>query len=60
MELAGPLEQLEQDETSPFVSLLTVDLVQCVEPLLGFGGIDVGQLLLELVEIHGSTDSELW
>ena len=59
VELSGALQQLEQDETRPLVSLLPVDLVQRVEPLLSLGGVDVGQLVLELVEVHRSAGSEL-
>jgi len=57
MKLASPLEDLVKQEAGALVPLLAVDLVQRVQPLLGFGRIDIGQLVLELVDVHGSADS---
>ena len=50
--LAGPLQQLEHQEPGAVLALLVQDLVQGVEPLLGLDLIEVGQLVLEVVEMH--------
>ena len=54
MQLPGALEQLVQEEAGALVAFLAVDLVERIQPLLGLGRVDVGQLLLELVEVHRS------
>jgi hypothetical protein len=53
VELTGPLEELEHEEPGPVLALVPNDLVEGVEPLLGLLRVDVGQLVLELVEVHG-------
>ena len=56
--LARALQQLEHQESGPVLALLVHDLVERVEPVLGLGLVDVGQLVLELVEVHqGSVDA---
>ena len=52
LELAGPLEQLEHEEPRAVLARLVQDLVQRLEPLPGLGLVDVGQLLLEVVDVH--------
>ena len=51
--LAGPLEQLEQQELGARLPLALQDRVERVDPLGGLLGVDVGQLLREPVEDHG-------
>ncbi len=56
--LAGPLQQLVHQEAGAVLALLVQDLVQGVEPLAGLDLVDVGQLLLEVVDVHrGSVDA---
>src|SRR4029077_17757900 len=56
--LARTLQQLEHQEAGSVLTLLVHDLVERVEPVLGLGLVDVGQLVLELVEVHqGSVDA---
>ncbi len=50
--LPRPLEQLEHQESGPVLALLVHHLIERIEPLLGLGLVDVGQLVLELVEVH--------
>ena len=50
--LAGPLQQLVHQEPGAVLALLVQDLVQRVEPLAGLDLVDVGQLLLEVVDVH--------
>ena len=50
--LAGALEQLVGDEPGALDALLVDDLVEGVDPVLGLGRVDVGELLLELVAVH--------
>ena len=57
VELTSAFEQLVQEEAGAFVALLAVNLVQRIQPFLGLGGIDVGQLVLELVVVHVSGPS---
>ena len=58
MELACPLEQLEHQEPGAVLALVSHDLVEGIEPFLGLARVDVGQLMLELVEVHrGSVDA---
>src|SRR5437868_5094634 len=52
VELPRALQQLVHQEPGPALALLLDELVERVEPLLGLGRVDVGQLVLELVEIH--------
>ena len=52
LQLAGALEQLVDDEPGAGLTLVGDDLVERGDPVVGFGGIDVGQLVLELVEVH--------
>ncbi len=52
VQLAGTLEQLVEQEAGALVAFLAVDLVQRIQPLLRLGRVDVGQLVLELVEVH--------
>ena len=51
--LAGPLEQLRQQEAGAGLAVGVDDRVERVEPLLGLAGIGVGQLVDEAVEDHG-------
>jgi hypothetical protein len=55
VELAGPLQDLEEQESGALVPLLAVDLVEGIEPFPRLGRIDIRQLMLELVEVHGSS-----
>ena len=50
--LAGALEQLEHQEPGAVLARLVQDLVERLEPLAGLGLVDVGQLLLEVVDVH--------
>ena len=50
LELAGPLEEAEQDEARPFGPRLLDHRVERVEPFLGLGGVDIRELVFELVE----------
>ena len=50
LQLPRSLEQLVDDESRPVRSGALDDRIERIKPLLGLGGIDVGQLLLELVE----------
>ncbi len=52
LELPGPLEQLEHEEPRAVLARLVQDLVQRLEPLPGLGLVDIGQLLLEVVDVH--------
>ena len=52
LELAGALEELVDDEAGPGLALVGDHLVERLEPVLGLLGVDVGELMLELVEIH--------
>ena len=54
VELARALEQLVDEEAGAALALLLDDLVEGGEPFLGLGRVDVGQLVLEFVEVHGS------
>ncbi len=56
MQLPSALQQLVQQEAGALVPSLAVDLVEGIQPLLRLGGVDVGQLVLELVEVHRSRD----
>ncbi len=55
LELAGPLQEPEQDESSALRTRSLHDVVERIQPLLGLGRVGIGQLLLELVEdvVHG-------
>ena len=55
LQLAGPLQEPEQDESGALRARSLDDVVERVQPLIGLGRIGVGQLLLELVEdvVHG-------
>ncbi len=52
LELARPLEQLVDDESGARLAFLGHDLIEGRDPVVGLVGVDVGQLVLELVEIH--------
>ena len=49
MEHPRPLEQLVEDEASAVAARLLYKRVERLDPLLGFFGVDIRQLLLELV-----------
>ncbi len=53
LELASPLEQLVDQESGAALTLLGDHLVERREPVVGLRGIDVGELMLEFVEVHG-------
>ena len=57
MQLASPLEQLEHEEPGTVLALVADDLIERFEPLRSLCFIDVGQLMLEFVEIHGAGGS---
>ena len=52
LELAGALEQLVDEEPRAALAFLLDDLVERGDPVVGLVRVDVGQLVLELVEIH--------
>jgi hypothetical protein len=52
LELPCALEELVDEEAGPGLAFLLDHLIQRLEPVLGLGGIDVGELVLEFVEIH--------
>ena len=56
LELAGALQQLVDDKPGSGLPGLLDDLVERFEPFLGFVRVDVRQLVLELVEVHGVQD----
>ena len=49
MEHPRPLEQLVENEASAIAARLFDERVERLDPLLGLLGIDIGQLVLELV-----------
>ena len=53
LELARPLEQLVDDESGARLAFLGDDLVERRHPVVGLVRIDVGELVLELIEVHG-------
>ena len=53
LELAGAFQQLVDKEPGSGLPGLVDDLVERFEPFLGFVRVDVRQLVLELVEVHG-------
>ena len=53
LELARPLEQLVDDESGACLAFLGDDLVERRHPVVGLVRIDVGELVLELIEVHG-------
>ena len=53
LELAGTLQQLVDEEPGTGLAGLADDLVERFEPFLCFVRVDVRQLVLELVEVHG-------
>ena len=55
LQLAGPLEQLGDEEPGPGLAVGVDDGVEAVEPLLRLVGIDVGELVDEPVEDHART-----
>ncbi len=55
LELSGSLEELVDEEPGASLALLLHDLVEGLHPFVRLGRIDVGQLVLELVEIHAGT-----
>ena len=52
VQLARPLEQLEHEEPGAVLALVADDLVERLEPLRGLRLVDVGELVLEFVEVH--------
>ena len=50
MEHPRPLEQLVEDEASAIAARLLYERVKRFDPLLRLFGVDVGQLMLELVK----------
>ena len=52
LELAGALQQLVDKEPGTGLAGLLDDLVQRLHPVVRLGRVDVGELVLELVEIH--------
>ena len=52
LELARPLQELEQQESRPGLALLLDDVVERADPVDRLLLVDVGQLVLELVEVH--------
>ena len=52
LELARPLQELEQQEPRPGLALLVDDVVERADPVDRLLLVDVGQLVLELVEVH--------
>ena len=53
LRLAGPLEQLGEQEAGAGLAVRVDDGVEAVEPLLRLDRVDVGQLVDEAVEDHG-------
>ncbi len=53
LELAGALQQLVDEKPGTGLAGLLDDLVERFHPFLGFVRVDVRQLVLELVEVHG-------
>ncbi len=53
LQLAGPLEELADEEPRPGLAVDVDDAVEAVEPLLRLFGVDVGKLVHEPVEDHG-------
>jgi hypothetical protein len=53
MQLPCPLEQLVEDKPRPRLALVLDELVEGLEPVRGLVWIDVGQLVLEFVEVDG-------
>ena len=60
VELARPLEQLEHEEPGAVLALAGDDLVERLEPLRGLRLVDVGELVLELVEVHRCWAAPSW
>ena len=54
LKLAGPLEELADEEPRPGLAVDVDDAVEAVEPLLGLFRVDVGKLVHEPVEDHGA------
>ncbi len=54
LQLASALEELAHEEPGPSLAVHLDDALEAVQPLLGLLGIDVGQLVHEPVEDHGS------
>src|SRR5450756_990613 len=54
VELSGALEELVDEEAGPALAFLLDELIERGEPLGRLVGIDVGELMLELVEVHGA------
>ena len=52
LQLSGALEQLVDEEASARLAFLLHHLVQRRHPVVGLGRVDIGELVLELVEIH--------
>ena len=52
VKLASPLEELVDEEPRAGLALLLDHLVERLQPLIGLVGVDIGQLMLELVEVH--------
>ena len=54
LKLAGPLEELADEEPRPGLAVDVDDALEAVEPLLGLFRVDVGKLVHEPVEDHGA------
>ena len=52
LQLAGALEQLVDEESRARLAFLLHHLVQRRHPVVGLGRVDIGELVLEFVEIH--------
>jgi hypothetical protein len=53
VELAGPLQELVHDEAGAIGTFLVDKVVERGDPVSGLARIDVRQLMLELVRVHG-------
>ena len=53
VELAGPLQELVHDEAGAIGALLVHQVVERGDPVVGLARIDIRQLVLELVRVHG-------
>src|SRR5450759_1103943 len=54
VELSGALEELVNQEAGPALAFLLDELIERGEPLGRLVGIDVGELMLEFVDVHGA------
>ncbi len=54
--LAGTLEQFEQEEAGALLAGLLNQLVEGCKPFAGLGLVEIGQVLLEVIEKHGGSE----